>query len=101
MMVNETMNRKEKIMCTYHHHTTMMINFVYTKWDHEQKEKQLWEPITIMQLSHHDDDQFYLHKMKPWTKGEKMMGTYHCATVTPWQWSIMLNAYTKWEHEGC
>jgi hypothetical protein len=99
MMINETMNRRENIMCTYHHHT-MVINFAYTKWDHEQKGKQLWE-LAIVWLSHHDDDQFYLHKMRPWTKGGKMMGTYHRMIVVPRQWSIMFNAYTKWEHEGC
>jgi hypothetical protein len=70
------MNKREKIMHTYHHHTMVTINFGYTKWNHEQKEKQLWELATVW-LSHHDDDQFYLHKMKPWIIGEKMMGTYH------------------------
>jgi len=78
---------------------------------------------------HHNDDQFYLHKMRPWiegkkimgichsvivapqwwsilliqmrpwTRGGKMMGTCHCMTIAPWRWWIMLNAYTKWEHE--
>jgi hypothetical protein len=94
------MNRREKIMWTYHHRTMVMINFAYRKWNHEQKEKQLWKP-TIMWLSHHDDDQFNLDKMRPWTRGEKMMGTYHCMTVAPQWWLIMLNAYKKWEHEGC
>jgi len=94
---NETMNWKENIMCAYHHHTMVMINFAYKKWNHE---KQLWELATVW-LSHHDDDEFYLHKMKPWIRREKMMGTYHYVIVAPQWWSIMFNAYKKWEHEGC
>jgi hypothetical protein len=31
MMVNETMNRREKNMRAYHHHAMVTTNFAYTK----------------------------------------------------------------------
>jgi hypothetical protein len=61
---NQTMNRKENIMCGRKYYV-------------------------CLPPPHHGDDQFCLHKMKPWTKGKTIMGTYHNVIVTPWWWWIL------------
>jgi len=69
MMINETMNRKGKIMRTYHHHAMLTINFANTKWNHEQGGGGWWAPTIVWPL-HHNNDQ--LCSMN--TKNENMRG---------------------------
>jgi hypothetical protein len=91
---NEIMNRKEKIMRTYHHCTTILL----TQNETMNTRKK------IMGICHNvtTTPQWWLIlliQIKPWTRGEKIMGTHHRMIVTSQHMIDFINVYTKWKHE--
>jgi hypothetical protein len=89
------MNRKEKKMRTYHHCTTILPTQNETISRRKKKPMCICHNVTTT-------PQWWsilLTQIRPWTRGGKIMGTYHHMIVRPQHMIVSINAYTKWKHE--
>ncbi len=76
---------RKKIMCTYHHHTTILptqnatMNKRKTNYGHLSQN----DCHTTMMIN-------FAYTNKIMNKREKIMGTYNCMIIAPWWWPILL-----------